>query len=480
MKVLSIYENKELWVPNEGGQQGFMDDYQTFICALVGGWFSGKTWAGARKLADQHVWNALDDDGQPTYIRSLAVAQTFPLARTQSIPELQQAFDEMNLSYRFVGDPKRFCFEFPDLGTKRRPSELLVRSAESPETINAWTVGAGWGDEAARWPEDRDNPKNDPLIQLIGRVRDPKAKVIQINLTFTHEGDLTRVFEDFEENLKINHALYRAPTRENPAALDFANRTAQQLTGDLAEQYLGGLALKTRGLIMYMLTKEIHLKPDVFLVKRLPLQLTLDFNISPGMHGVVGQYDSDADFFTARHVLHRPEMAVPDLVSAFDNLLRERYKWKPDDDWPWAGGRLEVFGDASGGNDTATRGESCWDVLEECLIAKGIPYTLRIPGRNPNVSDRVNSVNMAMRDGRGKSHYSIYWAKDTPNESQDCWRLYKDYRKMKWSPEGDIDKKDKKLSHASDAEGYRIFFLRPIKDLRPDHRELRHTSVSAR
>jgi hypothetical protein len=469
---LTIFEDEAFQKPNVGAQQQFMDDYKTFYCAFAGGWYSGKTWAGARKLLDQHVFNALDDKNQPTYVRSIAVAQTFPLARTQNIPEIMQAADEMGLKYKFVADPKRFLFEFEDFGTKKRPSEILVRSAESPETINAFTVGVAWGDEVARWPEDRDNPKNDPLIQLIGRVRDPKAKVLQINFTFTHEGDLTRVYEDFEENPKKDHILYRAETTENPWAVDFAERTADQLSPELAQQYLSGIAMKTRGNAMYPpFDRSIHTGDDVVLTPRLPLQLSLDFNISPGMHGVVGQYDRQKDFFYARHELHRESMAVPDLINAFYILLRERYKWQTGAEWKWAGGRLELFGDASGGNEHASRGESCWDVVQECLNSKGIPHTIKLPGRNPEISDRVNSVVMAMRDGRANPHYRIH---------DDCERLIRDYRKMKWNPEGDMDKKDKKMSHASDAEGYRINFLRPIKSLKEDRSNLRHRPIPVR
>jgi hypothetical protein len=472
---LVIYEDEDFQKPNEGAQQQFMDDYTHFFCAFAGGWYSGKTWAGGRKLADQHVFNALDD-GQPTYVRSLCVAQTFPLARTQNIPELQTAFDEMGLSYRFVADPKRYCFEMHDFGTKAHPSEILVRSAESPDTINAFTVGVAWGDEAARWPEDRENPKNDPMTQVLGRIRDPKAKVLQLNLTFTHEGDMTRVYEDYEEKPKKDHILYRAETTENPHALDFAKRVGEQLPPDLALQYLSGYAMKTRGMAIYPpFDREVHVDDDepivVTRLKRyLPLQLTLDFNIAPGMHGILGQYDPIADHFTARHEIHAENMAVPDLFHVVQKLLAD-HKWEKGKDWRWGGGRLEIFGDASGGNEHASRGESCWDVVQEMCNVKGIPHTLKIPGANPRIADRVHSVCMAMKDGRGRSHYTIH---------PSCEKLIRDYKKMKWTLEGDIDKKDKKMSHPSDAEGYRIWFQRPIKAPRPTNNIYQTEAVSAR
>ena len=88
------------------------------------------------------------------------------------------------------------------------------------------------------------------------------------------------------------HVLYRAATVENPHATAFADVQRQQLTGELAMQYLDGIAVNTAGHRIYSgfdearnVDDSLTLKPDH------PLQLGIDFNIDPGMHvTILGQH----------------------------------------------------------------------------------------------------------------------------------------------------------------------------------------------
>src|SRR5438876_6949725 len=210
MPILTILDSRDLFHPNSGAQIEFMDDYTHRYCALAGGWFAGKTFAGARKLVDLHLENAFDHRNRPTGVKSAVIAPTYQLANDFDIPELCRAFEVMKLEYEFIADPKRYCFLLPDLGTRREPSEILIRTADAPERITGWTVGAIWGDEAARWKCDRHVPRNDPFIQADARLRDPRARFLQFMVTFTHEGDDTRVYRDFELDPKPDHVLYRA------------------------------------------------------------------------------------------------------------------------------------------------------------------------------------------------------------------------------------------------------------------------------
>jgi hypothetical protein len=462
MGTLTLLEDPQLFLPHSGGQAGFMEDYVSRYCALAGGWYAGKTWVGARKHANVHVHNAFDiADGRPTHVDSLAIAQNYTLATTVMIPELQLAFDEMGLPWRWVADSKKFWFEFPDLGTVARPSRMFVRSAEAPETITSMTVGLIWGDEVARWGTDED-PLRDPLLQAKGRLRDPKADVKQFNMTFTHEGDDTPVYRDFESDPKPDHKLYRAGTFENPHAEEFGRSMRQQLTSDLATQYLDGRAAKLRGNRVYGHYHEERnrLPDDAVLNPAIPLQLSIDFNIDPGMHAVVGQHDERADVLTAHHAIHREGMHVPQMIAEFRRLVDTLGGWQ----WPV----LELFGDASGGNRNASRGETCWDVVEEQLHVHGIPYRKRVPAANPHIADRVNTMNAAMFSAAGRVRYFVH---------RRCAPLILDFKHMKWDGD-ELNKKDRKRSHPSDAEGYRAHYLMPIRRLdRTVARPLRTAAV---
>lgn len=450
--ILDLIEDDALFAPNDGGQQQFMDDYVHQFIALAGGWYAGKTWAGARKLMNLHVHNAFNDVGEPTFVKSLCVGQNYGLARQVNIPEIQAACDEMGLAHRFVADPKRYCFEFPDLGTKAKPSELMVRSGDSPETINGFTVGSVWGDETPRWASSEDDPKRDALIQTRGRLRDPKARILQANFTFTHEGDGTRVYREFEEKPLPDHVLYRAGTFQNPHAAEFAATLEGQLTPELRDQYLVGNAVSFRGSKVYSAfdsrpSPEGNINDGLHLDPVLPLQLAIDFNINPGMHAIIGQHWRSRDTLTAVHELHGKSMSAVQMLEAFRSFIAKSGGWK----WP----TLEVFGDPAGSARFEATGESSWQIVYQWFASNmpGVVIRRCVKSAHPAVADRVNAVNCALRTMDGRIRYQIH-----PR----CERLVADLKTLKWDG-NEIDKKDRKLSHASDADGYRVEYLMPVR-----------------
>jgi hypothetical protein len=444
-----MMEDEEFWKPNDGGQQGFMDDYTHRYIALAGGWFAGKTWAGARKLVDLHVYNAFHlTTGEPTFVNSAVIAPTYQLAQDFDIPEIRKALEETGLSYVFHGDKTKFKFHVHDLGSRSRPSEILVRTADAPERITGWTVGAVWGDEAARWNWDPVDPTLDPFIQADGRLRDPKANFLQFMLTFTHEGDSTRVYQDFEEDPRYDHVLYRAGSYENPHAAEFIKVQERQLSKDLATQYLQGIALSVRGNSVYPSWGPENISTEAGLVDNLPLQLSIDFNINPGMHAEIGQFDAMKPMAVTCFEIHERRMNTVQMLQAFKSWITKTGGWR----WP----KLEIFGDAS--KDTnAQNGKTNWDIVREWMQTNfENPWALRIPENNPSVADRVNAVNCAMRSMDGKVRYQVH---------SRCVNLIADYKKMRWCG-NDIDKSDRKMSHASEADGYRIYRLLPIRRAR--------------
>src|SRR5438067_13081064 len=97
MAKIHIRHDSAFWKPNLGGQGRFLDDYTHRYCALAGGWFAGKTWAGARKLVGLHLLNAFDAKGEPTFVKSAVIAPTYQLANGFDLPEIKKALGEMNL-----------------------------------------------------------------------------------------------------------------------------------------------------------------------------------------------------------------------------------------------------------------------------------------------------------------------------------------------------------------------------------------------
>lgn len=180
----------------------------------------------------------------------------------------------------------------------------------------------------------------------------------------------------------------------------------------------------------------------------LPLQLSIDFNIDPGMHGVIGQHDVDADMLIARKVIHAKDMDVRKMIDAMMKWIRTAYRR-----FRWS--ELQVFGDASGRGRWFGTGQSAWQIVKEKLDEHEVPYRFRLSRANPAVANRVETMNSALCDVLGKVHYLMH---------PDCEPLEDDFTKLKWD-NGEISKKDRNRSHPSDAEGYRVFRVRPIRKL---------------
>ena len=156
-------------VPNPGGQKGFAEDWEHFIVGLEGGWFSGKSFIGGRKLVTLHEYNAFDAVGDATFVASLVVAPTYSNAMDFCVPHLQDACEEAGLKHDWRGTGYLSSGKYaapaiiiPAFGTRDKPSVILIRSADVPRRITGFTVGAAWGDEPARWKEDKYDPLNDP------------------------------------------------------------------------------------------------------------------------------------------------------------------------------------------------------------------------------------------------------------------------------------------------------------------------------
>jgi hypothetical protein len=461
---MEIQLDEDLWRPNPGGQADFMEDYRHRYLALAGGWFAGKTWAGARKLLNLHLYNAVDDAGRLTGVDSCVIAQTYNLAQTINIPELRKALGECGLRYQFVSDTKKYWFELPDLGTPDDPSLIYVRTADAPDKITGFTVGSIWGDEVARWKSNPIDPLGDPILQADGRLRDFRARALQFLMTFTHEGDATKVYQDFEQDPKPGHKLYRSGSFDNPFAKDFVAAQLAVLTPELASQYISGNAANLRGNAVYSSYEDARNRDDTLVLDpRLPLHLSVDFNINPGMHAIVGQHFPADDLVTAVHEIHRPRMDVRQMVADLFELVKRLGGWQ----WP----ELHLFGDPSGDSKWSASGsQSAWDVLIEAVrqnspAGKPVLWKKKVPAGHFAVGDRVNATNCALRSVDGRVRYRIHGAQ-TPERHTSllpgCPRLIQDFKRLKWDA-GEIDKDDRKLSHASEADSNRVAYLMPIR-----------------
>ena len=189
-----------------------------------------------------------------------------------------------------------------------------------------------------------------------------------------------------------------------------------------------------------------NIDSKVALVRGRPLQVAIDFNINPGMHCELGQYDENADQLITRHEIHGPGMP---LIGALKEM------WKIYESYgPGFFPMIEIFGDASGNARSTQTAETSYDLIKSFLNRKSVGYHIRVPSANPPIRERVDTLQEAIRDIEGVIHYRIH---------PDCKRLRLDLEELRRGEDGLPDKhSDSAMSHASDASGYAVARLRPI------------------
>ena len=216
--------------PNPGGQADFMRSAARYP-AMIGGLFSGKTWAGSAKLVQAHVFYTGTD--------SLAIAPTFTNLRQITIPALVERLDDAGIPHVVnLGDM--------EIRTSDLNSKILLHSGLNAERITGFTVGRTWIDEPGRIPNFKE-PHRNVWKNAVGRTRDPRVPVggHQVMCTGTHEGKGTWLYQDWELKPKRSHVLFRASTYENPIAFDYANTLVEEYGAELAEQYVKGGAVES-------------------------------------------------------------------------------------------------------------------------------------------------------------------------------------------------------------------------------------------
>lgn len=174
----------------------------------------------------------------------------------------------------------------------------------------------------------------------------------------------------------------------------------------------------------------------------LPLHLSVDFNIAPGMHVMLGQFDPIADQAWTIDEIHASRMSVEGACAELPRRL-SALDARPT--------KIEVFGDPAGSSKWAGTGQSQYDILAKGLQPLGIETAFRVANSHPPVVDRVNTFNYTLKDIDTTVRYRVH-----PR----CERLIRDLAAVQLDAKGGIDKSDPDLTHASDGEGYRIHELR--------------------
>jgi hypothetical protein len=132
--------------------------------------------------------------------------------------------------------------------------------------------------------------------------------------------------------------------------------------------------------------------------------------------------------------------------------------------WGKHEGEVHLYGDATGGNKgTAKTSGSDWDIIARRLRKHfgAARIRIKVPRANPPERSRVNAMNSRLLNANGNSHFIV--------DGDNCEEVIDDFEGVRVKDGiGEIDKKkDKMISHLSDAIGYYTIFNFPIDDWEP-------------
>ena len=202
--------------------------------------------------------------------------------------------------------------------------------------------------------------------------------------------------------------------------------------------------------VYHKFKQGVNIAP-VELTKGSPIDLSLDFNVNPGMHASIGQHWTMTDRFTSVHEIHGPRMRIGPCIDEFVRRFGKQIgKGKA---YPM----VNVYGDATGDSDNVVTTHTCYTMVKRALDKAGIPHKISHPRRNPPLISSIEATNSALEEinDDGKAVWLI---------NKRCGLLTRDLRELQATENDTINKSDQKKGHMSDAERYRINRVRPIRD----------------
>lgn len=296
-------------------------------------------------------------------------------------------------------------------------SNIILRNMSDPERIIGYEVGYSLIDETDALTKDK---MSDVFMKIIGRNRSrlPDGSINQTDVVGTPEG-FKWLYEFFIKNQTDSKEVIRAKTYDNPfLPKGYIDTLKETYTEAQVNAYLDGEFVNLNSASVYSSYNRKAHDTDILPLPNEQLYVGLDFNIT-NMNAVV-------------HVLRNDKLyAVGEIYASYDtqsvcDVLKENYK----------GHNMIMIPDASG-NARSTSGASDFSILKQ----NG--FTIDAPKKNPNVNERVNSVNLAFQNDR-------YYV-----NSKTC-RNYSEALENQAYKNG-IPDKSSGFDHITEAGGYCVF-----------------------
>ncbi len=410
-------------------------DYSLDVAVYLGGYGSGKTFAGALL----GILLALKFPG----IVGLVGAQTYTLVRDTTLKTYFEHLESMGFvekkDYSWVSAEQKLVFF--------NGSEILFRHFDEPHKLKSLNLGFVEIEEMSDIPFET-------FKVLLARMRQ-KIKPNWKNFTYRIFGHTNPemqkgwLYKTFYEHPPTNYRLISAPTTQNIYLPDgFCDELKHLYDKSYYEMFvLGKTGDYNSNLVVKDFTdenvKEIKYQPNM------DLYISCDFNVDP-MAWVLAHKTDDKVFYFDELVLENTTTAKT------CEEFHSRY--------PNHKAKIIVNGDASGDNRSCTSEYTNYVIIKKKLQSFGYDVEIKIKGFNPPIKNRVAAFNAKVRNANGdvglyispkceKLLYNVYNLRYQEGSSRIDVPTYTQIKQMK---------ELKFLSHPFDAASYLVDFYWPI------------------
>lgn len=361
-------------------QKIFIQNLKAKYPAFIGGKGCGKTHVGCEKAIELSLINPLT--------AGIVVAPTYQMLMDINVRSLRALLDSYKIRYIWKAQEKKILFD---------KNEIWFRSGDDPEKLKGPNLAWAWLDEAGSMVKDVWN-------EVISRIRDPKAKVLQAYVTSTPEG-WNWLADLYYKPADDRFFVVKASTEENfHITNDYAEDLRSLYDEKMQRQYLDGEFVDiTTGRVYYGFDREKHLTEQDFDYSY-PLIVCCDFNINP-CGWVLCQFIDNKIYIL-------DELTV---FNANTNVMCETLKEKGIENYP----ALLFYGDYTSVSQRSTAsGYSDWQIIDSHF--KNYRNYKKKLKANPKVKDSVNLINGL-------------FSKDRIFINKRCVDTVKDCEKVVWS-----------------------------------------------
>ena len=395
-------------------------DRTSKVRVLQGGYRSGKTVAGVAAVLDM----GLRGDGDPV----LVVEPTYRMALDVFVATARRMLDAWAIPYEWKASAMTLT-----IGRRKR-FDVLCRSADNPRSLEGLTVGGLLVDE---WE------LCDPIALGVAMARVSIGPVQQIVLTGTPEG-YGPAYEMILARPEPTTRVWTVRSKANAYLREsYVDDMAKRLDDDVAQEKLEGIRTAKGGRVYSRFDRAVHCGAPCVTMGE--IQVAADFNVG-FMHWLICETDPAG---RRTHVVGEvigkntdtAEQAerVAHWIAQYVNRTRRRVVSRRD----VFDMHIPVFCDASGNARSAVT------PLTHVALLHQAGFRPKHGAANPLVADRVNTLQVLLRDRRV-----------TVDAAAAPW-LVKGLEQQAYDGQGAPDKRGD-LDHGLDALGYLAHWQMPV------------------